>query len=143
MSDEELQGLLRSLPREGASEGFTEGVMARLDEVRRPLYRDPRLALAASLVLAVALWFGIGSWRDARQQDHARERVRALRTELEELQKDVSLMRELAPVLYLGGDDEVDLVIDMRRVLGEEQSDVLQPISLEDSSGARKGEIER
>ena len=115
---------LRALPREGAGEGFTERVLARLDEPARgpaalPGSRSPwRLAAAAALA---ALLLGALVWRlggptpeteparpgrlDALAAEHAR-----LSAELHEIRR---LAEEPVPVLYLGGDDEVELVLDL------------------------------
>jgi hypothetical protein len=136
MKDEELRSLLRSLPRERASNGFTDEVLGRLDVANRPFYRQPRCALAAGLVLilVVAGWFGTGRWQDARQAEQTRQRIQALRTELEQLQKGVTLLRDLAPVLYLGGDEDVDLVIDLRHLVSDERGEPAKPVSYDDSS---------
>ena len=115
---------LRALPREGAGEGFTERVLARPDEPARgpaalPGSRSPwRLAAAAALA---ALLLGALVWRlggptpkteparpgrlDALAAEHAR-----LSAELHEIRR---LAEEPVPVLYLGGDDEVELVLDL------------------------------
>lgn len=136
MKDEELRNLLRSLPRERASNGFTDEVLGRLDVAKRPFYRQPRCAMAAGLVLilVVAGWFGTGRWQDARQAEQTRQRIQALRTELEQLQKGVTLLRDLAPVLYLGGDEDVDLVIDLRHLVSDERGEPAKPVSYDDSS---------
>jgi hypothetical protein len=138
MNDEELRSLLSSLPRERASEGFTDNLMSRLDVAKRPFYREPRYALVASLILLVGMWFGAGRWQDARQREETRERVQALRTEIEQLHQDINLLRDLAPVLYLGGDENVDLVIDMRHLMRQEAT---QPVSFDDHS--RRGEAQK
>ncbi len=143
MKDEELRSLLRSLPRERASHGFTDEVLSRLDVAKRPFYRQPRYALAAGLVLVIAGWFGTGRWQDLRQMEQTRQRIQAIRAELEQLQSDVTLLRDLAPVLYLGGDEDVDLVIDMRHLVSNERGEPAQPVSFDDPSRMRKGETER
>jgi hypothetical protein len=112
--------------------------MSRLDGAKRPFYREPRYALVASLVLVVGMWFGAGRWQDAREREETRQRVQALRTEIEQLHQDISLLRDLAPVLYLGGDENVDLVIDMRHLMGQETA---QPIRFDDPS--RRGETQK
>jgi hypothetical protein len=142
MKEEELRSLLRSLPRERASDGFTDEVLSRLD-LARPFYRQPRYALAAGLVLVAAGWFGAGRWQEVRQAEQTRQRIQALRTELEQLQSSVTLLRDLAPVLYLGGDEDVDLVIDMRHLVSSERGEPAQPVYYDDLSRMRKGETER
>lgn len=143
MKEEELRSLLRSLPRERASEGFTDEVLNRLDVAKRPIYRQPRFAMVAGLVLLVAGWFGAGRWQDAREAEQTRQRIQALRTELEQLQNGVTLLRDLAPVLYLGGDEDVDLVIDMRHLMSDERGKRVKSVSYDDASSTRKGETQR
>jgi len=143
MKEEELRSLLRSLPRERASEGFTNEVLGRLDVAKRPVYRQPRYALAAGLVLLVAGWFGAGRWQDVRKAEQTRQRIQALRTELEQLRNGVTLLRDLAPVLYLGGDEDVDLVIDMRHLVNTGRGESARPVSYDDKSKMRKGETQK
>ncbi len=138
MNDEELRSLLSSLPRERASEEFTHEVMSRLDVAKRPLYREPRYALVASLILVIGVWFGAGRWQDARQRGQTIQRVQALRSEIEQLQNDITLLRDLAPVLYLGGDEDVDLVIDMRHMVPQNN---VQPVTFDDHS--KRGETQK
>jgi hypothetical protein len=144
MNDEELQGLLRSLPRERASEGFTGRVMSRLGSAKRPFYLQPRFAVAASLGLVVTAWLGAGRWQDAHQKEQRRQRIEAIRTEVEQLERDIRLLRNLAPVLYLGGDEEVDFVIDLRQLVREEPKENLRPVSLNGTkTKLDKGEVQR
>lgn len=119
----ELRAELRALPREGAGEGFTERVLERLDEPARgpaalPGSRSPwRLAAAAALA---ALLLGALVWRlgPAPETEPARPGRRdALAAEHASLAAELDEIRRLAeapvPVLYLGGDDEVELVLDL------------------------------
>jgi hypothetical protein len=92
------------------------------------------MAAGLVLILVVAGWFGTGRWQDARQAEQTRQRIQALRTELEQLQKGVTLLRDLAPVLYLGGDEDVDLVIDLRHLVSDERGEPAKPVSYDDSS---------
>ena len=141
MSEEPIRNLLRRLPREKASAGFTDQVMSRLDETQRPVWARPRLALAGSLVLILGLWIGVGQWR-ADQDAQVNERIHTLRNEIQQAQKDILLLKDLAPILYLGGDKGVDFVLDLRQLVQEEGN--AQPASFEKSdSGAMKGERPR
>lgn len=135
---------LRSLPRHRAGEGFTERVLDRLGEpaelrartrahtrVNRRLWGGLRLA-AAGLLFAVGLVVALAAGRvlpgggptpapaeaarQARRESLEAERAR-LAAELAELRRLTSeLAEESAPVLYLGGDEEVDLVLDLGRL---------------------------
>jgi hypothetical protein len=127
LASDPLAAALRALPRESAGEGFTARVLARLDRAPAPGRRPP-LAVAAAATLA-SLGLGALVWallssgqlagppyrpgpeptRRARLEALETERAR-LAVELEEIRR---LAAEPAPVLYLGGDDEVDLVLDL------------------------------
>ena len=115
---------LRDLPRETASDDFTSRVMERLEHERDTPSR-PRLwivALATVLGLAIGLpW--LEDSRDQRRADdlaartrELKERHRALELELEEIRTRYEHER---PVVYLGGDDEVDFVLDLRPLAEE------------------------
>lgn len=141
MNEEPIRNLLRGLPREKASTGFTDQVMNRLDETRHPFWARPRLAFAGSLVLILATWIGVGQWQ-ARQDAQVNTRMHTLRAEIQQAQKDILLLKDLAPILYLGGDKGVDFVLDLRQLVQEEGN--IQPASFEKSDrGAKKGEPPR
>ena len=142
MNEEHIRNLLSSLPREEASEDFTERVMSRLDEAKRPVYQQHRLALAASLALIVAAWFGLSRWQSSVEEQQTNARIRTIKTEVQQLQNDIRLLRDLAPVLYLGGNENVDFVLDLRQLAGESEGESSQPISHEETDGkSGKGKI--
>lgn len=124
---------LRDLPRERAAPGFTRRVLAGID--RRPASalrtaldpggaRSHRLRLAAAsavtaLVLAgaVALALTLSTPRRERASEPERAvRLRTLAAERDRLADELAeirrLSREPLPVVYLGGDESVDLVVD-------------------------------
>ncbi len=131
MNEEQIRRLLESLPRERASAGFTEKVMSRLDAARRPFYLQFRFAFAATVVLVIALWVGAGRWQAVLENNRTMERIATIKAEVEKLENDIRLLRDLAPVFYLGGDEEVDLVIDLRRFANSAREWEAQPISRE------------
>lgn len=141
----ELGEALRSLPRHRAEEGFTEAVLDRVDRLdegpdappdrRRARPAARWLAAAAGLAgLLLAAGAGLlppgdagdpagsgaGAQGSARLEALAAERAR-LEEELQEIRR---LAREGAgepmgrgaPVLYLGGTEDVDLVLDLGRL---------------------------
>lgn len=132
---------LRTLPREPAAEGFTARVLQRLDEPRRPAPRfrlRPAAAGAAlaALAAAVALVVGLRGTGTAPAPPAPQVAVRDARAALEELRREQRrLERELTalsqltasdgPVIYIGGDETLDLVLD----LGSEAPGTVQPAS--------------
>jgi hypothetical protein len=69
-------------------------------------------------------------------------RINTLRAEIQQAQKDILLLKDLAPILYLGGDKGVDFVLDLRQLVKEEGN--VQPASFETSDrGVMKGESPR
>jgi hypothetical protein len=120
-----ITDLLRELPRERARPGFTARVLERLDSrgarAARPAFEWRPAAVLAALALAVAIPLGIRLERHERHEresarvDEAQRILQELRAEhgrLEQELQDISEPR----VLYLGGDEEVDLVLDLSRV---------------------------
>jgi hypothetical protein len=141
MNDEPIRKLLQNLPREKASQGFTERVMSRLDEKRPPLWGLPRLAVVGGLVMIFALWIGMSQWQ-SQQDAEVDARIQTLRSEIQKAQQDIMLLKEIAPILYLGGDKEVDFVLDLRQLVQDDGSRGVQPASFEPSEGRmKKGEI--
>jgi hypothetical protein len=129
MDDRRLETPLRELPRARAGADFTARVLARLDEPprRRPPHPIPlgRLAMAglaatAALVVALAAGplrpgAGEGAQRRLRAAE-ARRLLEELRREHRALASELDALAEEEPVLYVGGDEEVDLVLDLSRV---------------------------
>lgn len=122
--DEELSQLLARLPAEGARRGFTRRVMERLE--RPPTapvrWRMAIAAAAAAVVLGLALF-----WAPRPQQDSSPELVaeaRQMRREVAALERELAALRELAeetaPVVYLGQQDDFDLVVDLRPLLASQ-----------------------
>jgi hypothetical protein len=115
----QITDLLRELPAEHARPGFTARVLERLDA---PLRTAPRrsfqraLASAAALV-AIAISAGLlVDWQvKHREAVEARQTLRELRAEHGRLQQE---LREISapPVVYLGGDEKVDYVLDLGKV---------------------------
>ncbi|HEX4952837.1 MAG TPA: hypothetical protein VF017_05515 [Thermoanaerobaculia bacterium] len=132
MNDERLREELAALPREQASPGFTGRVMARLAEQqrRRPFVFVPAPAWAAGLalvaVLAGGLWLAEGERRERRAQQltHLRAEQQRLASELAEIR---ALAHPAAPVVYLGGDEQTDLVLDLDQLAERVRAGSIQP----------------
>lgn len=127
MQDQRVTEILRELPREQARPGFTPRVLARLDEPQ-PWWRwQPRLA-ATAFAAVLVLVLGV-AWQQQREQARvaeARRLVRELRAEHRQLEQELRQIAE-PPVVYLGGDEDVDLVVDMGRV---READGIEPATL-------------
>lgn len=116
--EDRLERALRSLPRVAAGEEFTPRLVARFGRrPPRPASWTRPLWVAAALVAVLALSgvFGLRRQRLA-ERDYA-DRVERLRQETLRLSQDFSALRAMAadapPVLYLAGDDRVELVLDL------------------------------
>jgi len=121
MEDHRLGDLLHELPREQARPGFTARVVNRLDapERRRSI---PRLALATVLaaVLAVTAGFLIDARREALESARAEKALAEIRAEHAQLEREVRELSDQPPVVYLGGNEDIDLVLDLGKVRGSE-----------------------
>lgn len=118
MEDNSLNRLLGELPRESAREGFTTRVLARLDDQPQPaVWKRPRLVFATAALVAVMVSAGVLQYRADQRQEEARRMLRELRSEHESLKHDFESL-SAPPVVYVGGDEKVDLVVDLSRVQG-------------------------
>jgi hypothetical protein len=134
---------LRELPRETAAPGFTARVVERAgsaDFDDRETPRLPRAVLAAAALLVLVS--GVAAWRleKERRREAWLDQVQAMQLESARLQRDLVELRaaETPPILYLGGDDRVDLFLDLAegaRVAGA------QPASLSTSQVSRGDQL--
>ena len=114
-SDGELDRLLSGLPRQSASAGFTGRVLASLDApARRGVGRRWPLAAAAAAALAAGIWLLPRTAPPPPLAEAAalREEHRLMMEELESLKTSLR-QSQAAPVLYLGGNEHLDLVLDL------------------------------
>ena len=110
--------ILRELPRERAREGFTARVLGRLDARPEPMvWRRPRLVFATAALVAVMASAGVLQYREGQRQEEARRILRELRSEHESLKHELESL-SAPPVVYVGGNEQVDLVVDLSRVQG-------------------------
>jgi hypothetical protein len=113
---------LRELPRETARLGFTARVLRRIEEPGRRF--SPRLALAGALALTVMVAAGVRveTRRDAIETARAQQALQVLqdiRAEHGRLEREVQELSQPS-VVYLGGNENVDLVLDLGKVRGTE-----------------------
>ncbi len=135
MNDDRLSQALKALPREQAGLGFTARVLRRIENAPPwwsparwlPLSWTARrfttrrftarhwTGMAAAAVLVLALGFGWREWHHRR----AAASLQVLLAEKQELEAELEALRKLTadarPTVYLGGDGEVDLVLDLAR----------------------------
>lgn len=123
MEDHRLGDLLRELPRERARPGFTARALQRLEAPERPRW-SPRLATAGALAAAIVLSASAGLLVNARQeaveQARAQRALAEIRAEHRRLEREIQELDQRPPVVYLGGNEDVDLVLDLGKVRGSE-----------------------
>ena len=120
--DPTIVAALGSLPREQASPGFTAAVLERAAVLEKAASEKPAAELgwsrmttllAASLVLVTVVTAGV--LERAHQKQELRGRVDALRSEHELLEHELAELKrassEEPAVVYLGGDENVDVVL--------------------------------
>jgi cell division protein FtsB len=128
MEDHRLGNLLRELPREQARPGFTARVLNRLEtnrmetpERRRALI--PKFALSAALAIFLVILSGVlvNARRDAAATAQAQEQALAeIRADHARLEREVQELSQQPSVVYLGGNENVDLVLDLGKTGGTE-----------------------
>ena len=117
-----LAAALGELPRHRASAGFTERTIAQLDRAdgARPQPAPPIAWAALVLVLVVVgLLVSSGVQRQRSADQAYRRQVEELESRYQDLLEEVTLVRRQVAApdtrIYLGGDDRLDLVLDLTR----------------------------
>jgi hypothetical protein len=129
----ELRARLRQDP-ERASPDFTRTVLERIEQrpQRAWILLRPRLAMAAALVL-LALGAILGARLGEQAPEPVADREQLVR-EFMEMQAELEQIRHMAedssPVLYLGGDESVDVLFDLRNYDTYVGSSNIRPASL-------------
>ncbi len=121
LDDRELRRLLRGLPTVAPRAEFRERVERAATNRTVTPARHPRswswLAAAALALMLV----GAASWRwsEVQQDREQQAEIEALRQESDRLAREIHRLRQsadAAPVVYLGGTEDVDYVIDLARL---------------------------
>ena len=115
-----LEEALAELSQERASEDFTQRVLDGLGHRRPSKLPSMSTRWVAMFAALAAIALALGYWTHpylATEPTVQDESAKLLRQEYETLQSEVAALRTLAaqpqPVLYLGGDRQVDLVLDL------------------------------
>lgn len=129
MKGDDLE-LLRQLPKERASAGFTEAVLSRAWEMERAARKSaggsssrPRWILAAgALVLILAVGFSVWGLRVHSRNDRRRAalvELEQIRSEQRTVARQIDRLRSSAAptIVYLGGDRDHDFVLDVGRLV--------------------------
>lgn len=122
----QIADLLRELPREHARPGFTARLLEKLEEDRPAPWWASRLSLVSAVTALAALVVSAGvltDWRLSPRKSvdtaEARQILEEIRAEHGRLERELREISE-PPVVYLGGDEQVDLVLDLGNVGGSE-----------------------
>ncbi len=118
----QITEILRELPSEQARPGFTARVLERLDAAPRAMAPrwSFRLALATAAVVLAAAAIPAGMViQKSRDANQARQALQEIRAEHGRLEQELREMTE-PPVVYLGGDENVDLVLDLGKMRNAE-----------------------
>ncbi len=145
-ASDRLDRALAELAPGEASPDFTARVLAALDAAdgrtgaRAGGLGGRRWVLAAAALLAVAVGIFLGARPEPPVAGLAAERE-SLRREHDELMRELESLRVLAretrPVLYLGGGDDVDYVLDLSPLVETAAAPTARPAALDQTSPDR------
>ena len=127
---------LAGLEGGGASPGFTSRVLHELEARQLRRRKRRKQALSAVAVLLVAALAGVlGLDRPVDTTVDVASEAKQLRQEYTRLQNDLEALREsareTAPVLYLGGNDELDLILDLAPIITRSGATVVPASSVQ------------
>lgn len=115
-----LTEALALLPRQQASSGFTDEVLEELAARSQAGGGSPSRLIwgtAATLILACLVALGYGYQRQRATEEAYQAQVQELKSRYLELLDEVSTVRQEVATpdtrLYLGGDERLDLVLDL------------------------------
>ena len=123
MNPERLKELLHSLPREEASERFTQEIMRRTRSVRSVSGSSGRMFLvwAATVIIFIS---GVAGQQIMKHRDQAR--LESLRAEQRQLEQELTELKRLSEdyssVLRVDGNDGVQYVVDLDQFSREQLS---------------------
>ena len=124
-SEEQLQRALQNLQGVQASPGFTNRVLEGLTrrKARHRLRNQLTISAATATVLVLIVSAIVVDQSGGTTREELALEARKLRQEHAQLRSDLDDLsasaRDAAPVLYLGGDDDFDLVLDLAPIIGQ------------------------
>jgi hypothetical protein len=117
-----LERAFAALPEAEASDGFTPRVLVALESRRRARLSPAAwrwAAAGACLLLIIGVATGLNLRRCKVATADFTTRVQELRREVRQIEGELATLRRLAAerpsVIYLGGDERVDLILDLAR----------------------------
>ncbi len=122
MSDSRLDGMLRSLPRHVASDGFSAGVMTRLARENHPrrtrfaplAWKHSAQAAAAALLVVLSVLGGV-----MYERHEEAKRIAAIRTEAMKLQAELDALKRESQKqgeIYLGQAGDREYLLNLRQL---------------------------
>ena len=133
MDDQQLREVLRSIPRQPAPEGFTRQTVGRLGDgrpVRRSWRRLALVAAACAALIGLGVPVGLELHRQAKQE-RVRDELERLRDDHQQLKKQLAALRasqsQQPELLYLGGTDSADYVVDLRQLARPREEPQIEP----------------
>ncbi len=141
LTNDPLDRALHGLPRERASDEFTRKVLSGLESHQRLGRRRPAklhwVLVAASAALLVLV--GVLELQERQRERSPRavaQRAEKLRQEQRLLEEELAALRRVVdehpPVIYLGGNDRVDLVYDLAPVAARPVALQVEPAILQE-----------
>jgi hypothetical protein len=114
IDDDDVDQLLRELPRDAPRAGFAERVAARVPRRKRPW--APLAAAAAATLLALLSWRALvpalPEPPESKESAPLEAEVASLKAEREQLRAELEALRaKTRPVIYVDGDEQVQWVV--------------------------------
>ena len=139
----EISNLLSRLPRETPGDSFTNRALAAYDQRQDrgwALTSIARWSWSVAAILLLVLGFVAGAGLRSKNIEPLSQVTQStlLKARHRALEEELASIRELsartAPVLYLGGEESYDLVLDLSTLIDEQMGQELQPVSLQPAS---------
>ena len=139
----EITSLLSRLPRVTSGDGFTNQVLSAYDQREDrgwALTSTARWSWSVAALLLVVLGFAVGAGFLPKPNSTKSQLAKStlLKARHRALEEELARIRELsaqtAPMLYLGGEENYDLVLDLSTLINEQMLRDAQPASVQPAS---------